>query len=80
MPQLVIRNLAADVKRRLQRRAKQHGRGLEEEVREILSEAANEEPSRALGLGTEIASLFTTVGLEADIPELRGHGIKPSSF
>lgn len=32
------------------------------------------------GLGTEIASRFKKVGLVTDIPELRGHKIRPVSF
>jgi hypothetical protein len=31
-------------------------------------------------LGAEIATLFTKVGLESDIPELRGHKVKPVHF
>ena len=80
MAQLVVRNLEAGIKLRLQRRAKRHGRSMEEEVRDILRDASKEEATPARGLGTEIASLFRKVGLEADIPELRGHEIKPASF
>jgi hypothetical protein len=53
---------------------------MEEEVRDILRDAAKEDTAPARGLGTEIASLFTKAGLDADIPELRGHAIKPASF
>ena len=80
MAQLVVRNFEAGIKLRLQRRAKRHGRSMEEEVRDILRDAAKEEGPPARGLGTEISSLFRKVGLEADIPELRGQGIKPASF
>ncbi len=80
MAQFVVRNIELEVKRRLQRRAQRQGRSMEEEVRDILRDAAKEEAPRARGLGTEIASLFRKVGLDADIPELRGHGIKPASF
>ena len=80
MAQLVVRNLEAGIKLRLQRRAKRNGRSMEEEVRDILRDAAKEEASPARGLGTEIASLFKKAGLDADISELRGHGIKPPSF
>ena len=38
MAQLVVRNLPDDVKERLKARAKRHGRSLEAEVREILSD------------------------------------------
>jgi plasmid stability protein len=80
MAQFVVRNIENEVKARLQRRAKRHGRNMEAEVREILRDAVKEEDSPAGGLGTEIARLFAKVGLEADIPELRGHKIKPPSF
>jgi plasmid stability protein len=53
---------------------------MEEEVREILRNAVNEQEAAVGGLGTEIASLFADLGLEEDIPELRGFGIKPASF
>jgi antitoxin FitA len=80
MAQLIVRNVENAVKARLQRRAKRHGRSMEEEVRDILRNATNEEDLPAGGLGTEISALFTKVGLELDIPELRGHEIKPPSF
>lgn len=80
MAQLVVRNLEAGIKLRLQRRAKRHGRSMEEEVRDILRNAAKEEATPTRGLGTEIAALFRKDGLEAEIPELRGHGIRPASF
>jgi len=80
MAQLVVRNIETEVKTRLQRRAKRHGRSMEEEVRDILRNAANEEDTPVGGLGTEIASLFTKIGLDADIPELRGHEITPTPF
>ena len=80
MAQLVVRNLEAGIKLRLQRRAKRHGRSMEEEVRDILRDATKEEATPAGGLGTEIASLFRTVGLEGNITELRRHGVKPASF
>jgi plasmid stability protein len=79
MAQLVVRNMEKKVKDRLQRRAARHGQSMEEEVRDILRNAVNE-PESAGGLGTEIASLFAKVGLDEDIPELRGHKIKPASF
>ena len=80
MAQLVVRNFEAGIKLRLQRRAKRHGRSMEEEVRDILRDAVKEEETPVRGLGTEIASLFRKAGLDADIPELRGRGIKPASF
>jgi len=78
--QLVVRNIENAVKARLQRRARRNGRSMEEEVRDILRNAAKEEDVPAGGLGTEISTLFAKAGLESDIRELRGHEIKPPSF
>jgi plasmid stability protein len=80
MAQIVVRKLEEGVKTRLQRRARRNGRSMEEEVREILRNAAHESEKPSLGLGTEIAALFAGTGLTSDIPELRGHTIKPPTF
>lgn len=79
MAQLVVRNIENAVKAQLQRRARRNGRSMEEEIRDILRSAAVED-SPTGGLGREIADLFTKVGLVADIPELRGHNVKPFDF
>jgi antitoxin FitA len=78
--QLVVRNIENIVKTRLQRRAKQHGRSMEEEVRDILRNAVAEEVMPSGGLGTDISKLFVKIGLAADIAELRGHAITPLDF
>lgn len=80
MAQLVVRNIANEVKARLQLRARRHGLSMEEEVRDILRNAVTEEDRPAVGLGTEIASLFVRAGLDTEIPELHGREIKPISF
>jgi plasmid stability protein len=81
MAQFVVRNIDQTVKAKLQRRAKRHGHSMEEEVREILRNALHhEEDAPSGGLGSEIASLFAKIGLDYDIPELRGHEIKPIVF
>lgn len=83
MAQLVVRNLDSSVKTKLQRRAKRHGRSMEEEVREILREATKTEgASQKGGLGTEIAALFRGIGLKPgeEIKELRGFTIEPPDF
>ncbi len=72
MAQLVIRHLDDEVKARLQQRAARHGQSVEGEVRDILRDALKDEDAPAGGLGTEIAALFSRVGFDADIPELRG--------
>jgi plasmid stability protein len=80
MAQLVVRNIENAVKARLQRRAKRNRRSMEEEVRDILRNAVNEEEVLSGGLGTEISKLFAKTGLDSDIEELRGNPIKPASF
>lgn len=81
MAQFVVRNLENEVKLRLQRRARRNGRSMEAEVRDILRSAVTQEDEvPAGGLGTEISALFGKAGLDSDIPELRGHAIRPPSF
>ena len=80
MAQLVVRNIETEVKLRLQRRAKRNGRSMEEEARDILRDALKEEVAPPGKLGSEIALMFTGIGLDAEIPEIRGHEIKPASF
>lgn len=83
MAQLVVRNIESAVKTKLQRRAKRHGRSMEEEVREILRQAIKgEESNRKGGLGTEIAALFRGIGLKPgeEIEEIRGFTIEPPDF
>jgi antitoxin FitA len=83
MAHLIVRNLDAEVKRKLQRRALRHGRSLEEEVLDILRSATKGEdrdPRHKVGLGTAIASRFKGIGLDEPIPELRGFVIKPAKL
>jgi len=73
MAQLVVRNIEEAVKARLQKRAKKHGRSMEEEVRDILRDAVKREEQPSEGLGTRFASYFKGIGLkEGEIRELRG--------
>ncbi|HKW65452.1 MAG TPA: Arc family DNA-binding protein [Candidatus Acidoferrum sp.] len=82
MAQLVVRNIEESVKTKLQRRAKRHGRSMEEEVREILRDATKDESKNRKGLGTEISELFRGIGLKPgeELPELRGFTIEPPDF
>jgi antitoxin FitA len=80
MAQLVVRNLENSVKARLQRRAKRNGRSMEEEVRDILRNAANDADHSTVGLGTQIAALLKGTGLKFKVRELRGQLVKPASF
>lgn len=79
MGQLVVRNIEEDVKTRLKRRARRRGQSMEEAVRDILRDAVKSD-TPAGGLGTEIASLFVKIGLDEDIPELKGFKIKAPRF
>jgi antitoxin FitA len=78
--QLVVRNIENTVKARLQRRARRHGRSMEEEVRDILRAAVSGEDAPGGGLGTDISRLFQKTGLASDVAELRGHPITPAEF
>jgi len=80
MAQFVVRNLETQVTVRLKRRAKRHGRSMEEEVREILRNSVKHEDRPAGGLGSRIAALFRNAGLREDIPELRDIQIEPVDF
>ena len=77
---MVIRNLDDDVKLKLQQRAKQHARCTEEEVREILREAVRSEPQKTKPLGKRLRALFSDIGLEENILELRGQSAQPATF
>jgi plasmid stability protein len=78
--QILIRQLEDDVKAKLQRRARQHGRSTEEEVRDILRNAVRDEGQPPAKLGSRIAARFAKVGLEEDIIELRGQLVRPAEF
>jgi antitoxin FitA len=88
MARLVIRQLDDDVKEKLELRAHRNGRSTEEEVREILRDAVKgegsapvkSEASTTVGLGTRLAATFRGVGIEEEIPELRGYPVEPIEF
>jgi plasmid stability protein len=80
MAQLVVRNLEAGVKVRLQRRASRHGRSMEEEVRNILRNAVRGEEATVAPLGSRLRQRFAGIGLQEDIGEMRGHKARPAAF
>jgi antitoxin FitA len=80
MAQVIVRNLEDVVKERLKRRAERHGRSMEEEVRQILRNAAKEENRPVPKLGSRIAARFRKTGLLADLPELRGQPVRSADF
>jgi plasmid stability protein len=80
MAQLVVRNLEDSVKARLQRQANRHGHSMEEEVRDILRNAVGTEKRVSVQLGSRLRERFARIGLDADIPELRGQKARPALF
>lgn len=82
MANLVVRQLENEIKEKLLRRARRHGRSVEEEVREILRDATKREAQGVRRLGTEISWLFHHVGLKPgeDIRELRHIELQSQDF
>ena len=80
MAQVIVRRLEEEVKTRLQRRARRHGRSVEEEVRHILRNAVKEEIRPTANLGSRIAARFRGIGLDEDLPELRGQAPQLPDF
>jgi len=77
MAQILIRQLDDDLKAKLQRRAREHGRSTEEEVREILRNAVRDQDRPPAELGSRISGRFAKIGLREDIVELRGQ-VRPA--
>lgn len=80
MAQVIVRKLDNDLKDALKRRANQHGWSMEEEVRQILRRAVNEDIVAPTILGTRIASRFADVGLDRPLPELHDQTIDPMAL
>ena len=80
MAQFVVRQLEDDVKARLKRRAERHGRSMEEEIRQILRNAAKAENRPVARLGSSIAARFRKVGLTTNLPELHGQLPRSADF
>ena len=80
MSELLVDDIETDVLEKLQKRARRHGRSTEEEVREILRTAVTSENAAPVGLGTELAEIFHGVGVDEEIPELRGHPFEAFEF
>jgi antitoxin FitA len=78
--QILIRQLDDDVKAKLQRRARKHGRSTEQEVREILHNAVSGEGRAPARLGSRITARFSSIGLSDEITELRGQPVRPAQF
>jgi plasmid stability protein len=53
---------------------------MEEEVRDILRNAVRAEERAVAPLGSRLRDLFAHIGLDEDIPELRGQKARPAVF
>jgi plasmid stability protein len=80
LAQLIVRNIDEQVKTRLQRRARRHGRSTEEEVRDILRVAVNDEAAARPPLGSRLKARFARIGLDRPIEELREQIAQPAAF
>jgi plasmid stability protein len=70
MGSVTVRKLDDGVKARLRVRAARHGHSLEEEVRQILTEAASEAEIRSDNLADAIRRIFQPLGgVELDLPQ-----------
>lgn len=67
MASITVRNLDESLKRRLRIRAAEHGRSMEQEARDILRAALDEEEVPTRNLGTAIHELFKPLG-GVDLP------------
>jgi plasmid stability protein len=66
---ITIRNLDESLKSLLRIQAAIHGRSMEDEARDILRSALNQEPQGPTNLGTAINALFKPLG-GFDLPEV----------
>ena len=80
MASITVRDLDDGLKRRLRIRAAENGRSMEQEVRDILRAALEEEVAPTRNLGTAIHELFKPFGgVELELP-LREQMRKPPRF
>lgn len=69
MASITVRNLDDGLKRRLRIRAAENGRSMEQEARDILRAALNDEAAPARNLGTALHELFKPFGgVDLEIP------------
>ena len=80
MAQLIVRNIQDDVKAALKQRATRHGWSMEEEIRQILWRAVNEERQAPVRLGSRIAARFAGEGLTKPLEEMHGQSVDPAAF
>ncbi len=83
MSEVMVHHLEDEVRNKLEALARRHNRSLEEEIHDILRTAVGAVDASAEskeGLGTRISHRFSVVGLQEDIPEMRGQPLAPPSF
>ena len=69
MASITVRNLDEGLKRRLRIRAAENGRSMEQEARDILRAALDQEAPAEKNLATAIRSRFESLGgVELDLP------------
>lgn len=76
MASITIRNLDDTLKSRLRIQAAVHGRSMEEEARDILRSALNQEVATTGGLGTAIVNLFAPLG-GVELPTIPRDPMRP---
>jgi plasmid stability protein len=80
MASITIRNLDESLKSRLRVQAAIHGRSMEDEARDILRSALNQEAQAPKNLGTAIHALFAPLG-GFEMPDIPREPVRePSSF
>ena len=80
MAQASVRNLEAEVKARLKRCATQHGWSMDEKARQILRHAVSQHAQPTTKLGSRIATRFTGMCLNEELPELHQQILAPTDF
>jgi len=66
---ITVRKIDESVKRKLRMRAASEGHSLEEEIRQILSKAAEQTPSTPVNLAQAIMDIVDPIGgIELDLP------------
>lgn len=80
MAAITIRNVDDALKRRLRMQAAAHGRSMEDEARQILRAALNQDSAPSEGLGSALHALFKPYGgVDLELPE-RGPMRTPPRF
>ena len=80
MASITVRNLDEELKRRLRIRAARHGKSMEQEVRDILKDALDEEVPTGKDFIERIRTRFAELGgVELDLPP-RGPMREPPEF